>query len=143
MWAVCVACHHHAEVKPWRKTATLKCTACGSRVARSVRRIKPTMLNGGQVGSDEARVLTYAGLLSIAKERGYKTAWAAMKFKQIYAVYPDAEVPLQNPSAELVWWIKKQNIEYAKAHFPRETPKPKPTVEDSRLMTAEDWDADL
>jgi hypothetical protein len=103
------------------------------------------MLNGGQTEAGEAKVLTYAGLISIARERGYKIGWASVKYRAIYGVWPadDNKPEPQNPSAELAWWIRKQNIEYAKAHFPREKKPPKPVEKKSSLMTAEDWDVNL
>ena len=142
MWVICVSCHRHVEKKPLPKAAKLRCIACGSRVARVVRRVKQSMLNGGQVGADEAKVLTYAGLLSIASQRGYKKAWASMKYCAIYGMPPNVEEPPpQNPSQELMWWIRKQNVEYAKKHFPRKAAEPKPQV--SALMTDDDWSVGL
>lgn len=145
MWVVCVACHHYAEISPLPRYRVLRCTACGSRVARTATKLKSSMLNGGQTEAGEAKVLTYAGLLSIANERGYKVGWAAVKYQVIYREWPpDGDKPApQNPSAELMWWIKQQNIAYAKANFPREKKPPKPVETKSSLMSSDDWEVDL
>lgn len=148
MFCICIACHKVAEIKPLPKRARLKCSACGSRVARVVRKVLPKMLNGGQTDPEAARTMTFAGLLSIASARGYKPAWAAMKYKIIYGEWPHGEPSAgQNPSGELLWWIKKQNIEYAKARRAAEgvewsRSRLKPETQ-SQLMTGEDWNVDL
>ena len=79
--------------------------------------------------------------LSIARERDYKVGWAAMKYKIIYGIWPEAkDVEPARPSGEILWWIKKQNIAYAKARRAEEGEKPiKPALPDSPLMTEEDW----
>ena len=140
-WIVCCGCHHVAELKPLPKNARFKCSACGSRAFRAVRVMKTSFLNGGQTPADQAKVMTFAGLLSIARERGYKVGWAAMKYKIIYGIWPEAkDVEPARPSGEILWWIKKQNIAYAKARRAEEGEKPiKPALPDSPLMTEEDW----
>jgi DNA-directed RNA polymerase subunit RPC12/RpoP len=144
MYLICVSCHHHAEIKPLKKDARLRCKECGSRVARTTRVVKSNMLNGGVTEPGAARVLTYAGLLSIAEQRGYKPGWAAMKWKIIFGDWPpDDRPPVQNPSQELMWWIRQQNIAYAKANFPREKKPPKPPEKKSELMSSADWETDL
>ncbi len=114
MWVICISCHHAVEKSPIPRNRRLKCTACGSVVARVVRVIKMDMLNGGQMPSDAAKTLTHAGLISIAHHRGYKKGWAAVKYKKIYGVWPDGDPPPENPSGELTWWIRQQGKEYAK-----------------------------
>jgi DNA-directed RNA polymerase subunit RPC12/RpoP len=147
MWAICISCHRHAEIKSIPKGKHLRCSACGSQVARSVRVIRHSMLNGGVTPPDEARILTYAGLLSIAQIRGYPRGWTGHKYRAIYGVWPPASTPdPANPSPELMWFVKRENIEYAKAHFPRESKKIRPSsehTEDNGLMTQDDWDVDL
>lgn len=113
-WIICISCHHAVEKKPLPRNPRLVCTACGSHVARVVRVVKTAMFNGGQTEAGAAKVLTYAGLLSIAKERGYKVGWAGMKYRTIFGVWPKIETEPCNPSDELMWWIKKQNVAYAK-----------------------------
>jgi hypothetical protein len=147
MWLICIACHHHAQVEHIPKGSTPVCTACGCRIARPARVVKQHMLNGGQTEAGEARVLTYAGLVSIARERGYKVGWASMKYKAIFGEWPASrEIPEPaNPSQEVMWWIKKQNTEYAKAKRAEEA-KAEPRAvkaEGASLMTDEDWQTDL
>src|SRR5580765_3072981 len=109
MWVICIGCHHAVDMKVPRK-GNLRCSNCGSAVARTVRVMKKVMLNGGRSSAEDARIRVFAGLLSVAKERGYKRGWAAVKFKAVYGVWPDRlDPPPENPSGELMWWIKKQN----------------------------------
>ncbi len=114
MWLICVACHHHAELKA-KIGAKLICSQCGSRASRRTRVLKMSMLNGGRTPAEDARISTFAGLLSIANHRGYKRGWAAVKWRIIYGKWPDGLDPSpDNPSPELAWWIGKQNAAYAK-----------------------------
>mgnify|MGYP001577102366 FL=1 len=77
--------------------------------------LKMSMLNGGRTPAEDARISTFAGLLSIANHRGYKRGWAAVKWRMIYGKWPDGlDPPPDNPSPELAWWIGKQNAAYAK-----------------------------
>ena len=110
-----------------------------------MRVIKKDMLNGGQMPADLAKQMTHAMLLSVAVRRGYKPGWAGMKYKAIYGAWPPwGEVPEpQNPSGELMWWIRKQGKEYAKAKRAAEAPaapQPKP---ESALMSEDDWGVEL
>ena len=157
MWVICIGCHHAVEVKPLPKNKRLRCSACGSQVARTVRQIKESMLNGGQMPPDEAKALTHAGLISIASHRGYKPGWAAMKFKLIYGYWPDGKPDPQNPSGELTWWIKREGRAYAKAMREKDggewksggrarPSKINPTgdvKQSSALMSKDDWEVDL
>src|SRR5215831_6095326 len=122
MRLICIACHHTAIIKV-RQKAILVCTGCGSHVARQVRVARPYMFNGGQIDGEEAKRRTFGGLLSIAKARAYKIEWAAMKFRAIFLPLPIGLFGVRpcDPSSELIWWVRKQNIEYAKKRFPRET----------------------
>ncbi len=143
MWLICIACHHKVEGRGIPRKGTLLCTGCGSRVARQVTVLHSYMLNGGQMPKETAKQLTHAGLASIARERGYSVGWVAHKFRTIFGNWPPRASPdPQNPSGELVWWIKKGNIAYAKAHFPKEK-KTKPAEKPSNLMSQEDWETDL
>ena len=77
--------------------------------------LKMSMLNGGRTPAEDAKIATFAGLLSIASHRGYKRGWAAVKWRIIYGKWPDGLDPSpDNPSPELAWWIGKQNAAYAK-----------------------------
>ncbi len=143
MWLICIACHHKVEGRGIPKKGRLKCSGCGSRVARSVRVLHGYMLNGGQMPAEMAELLTHGGLVSVARERNYGPGWIAHKFKSIFGFWPSREHPEPaNPSGELMWWIKKQNIAYAKAHFPKEK-KAKTEEKPSDLMTTDDWEVEL
>jgi hypothetical protein len=144
MWCVCISCHHATKrVVPKGKADKLVCTICGSHVARVVKVLRQSMLNGGQMPREMARRLTHAGLVSIAKERGYKPGWATAKYRTIFHDWPSRQIPEpSNPNAEILWWVRKGNIAYAKKNFPRE--KKKLVVEKpSELMNEADWNTDL
>ncbi len=143
LWLICICCHHAVQGRGIPRNGRLKCSGCGSRVARSVRVLRSQMLNGGQMPATMALSLTHGGLVSIARERNYGAGWIAHKFKSIFGFWPPRTVPEpSNPSGELMWWIRKQNIAYAKAHFPKEK-KVKPEEKQSTLMSREDWETDL
>ncbi len=143
MWLICIACHHAVQGRGIPKKGRLKCTGCGSRVARSVRVLHGHMLNGGQMPASTALLLIHGGLLSIARERNYGAGWIARKFETIFGFWPPRALPEpNNPSGELLWWIRRQNIAYAKAHFPKER-KAKASEKQSPLMTADDWEVEL
>ena len=161
MWVICAACHRALEMKV-PKGKRLWCKECGSRAVLTVRVIKTSMLNGGQMPPDVAKTITHAGLLSIANHRGYKPGWAAMKFREIFRVWPPRgqDPAPDNPSGELMKWIKAQNKAYAKAMGEKEgrapgerrprstTPKahkynPTGNAEEETLMSSEDYEVDL
>ena len=148
MWVICISCHHRAELKPLPKRR-LRCTVCGSSATRAVRVVMPSMVDGGQLPADTARRLMHAGLVSIAAHRGHKPGWAAMKYKAIYGTWPADDKPAaQDPSSELLRWIRKQNREYARTRPLREIGAPIFAAEPiselaSPLMQPEDYDVDL
>jgi hypothetical protein len=154
MWALCCSCHRVAQLKAIPRAAKLRCSSCGGRAVRSLRKIKTSMLNGGQTEPGAAKVLTYAGLLSIAQQRGYKVGYASAKFRDIFGHWPDAKPEPQNPSPELLWWVKAQAKAWGKAQNAAGVPKPLArTLTDelpieiarpySELMTDEDWSVKL
>lgn len=144
MWLICIACHHSVQGRGLPRKGRLTCKGCGGHVARSVRVLRQHMLNGGQMPKDMALALTHSGLASIARERGYGAGWVAHKFRAIFGFWPPRETPEpKDPSGELMWWIRKQNIAYAKEKFPREPKKLKPAAPPSQLMTTDDWGVDL
>lgn len=153
MWVICVGCHHAVNIKV-PKNKRLRCTVCGSTVARTVVRLKHQMLNGGQMPAEEARKLTLGALISIASHRGYKPVWAHMKYKTIFGEYPKFDAEMQNPSGELLWWIKREGRAYAKMMREKDggewkkggrPSKLNPTgvEKDSALMSKDDWQVDL
>lgn len=123
----------------------MRCTACGSVAARVVRTLKLSMMNGGQVSADIAKISLYGALISIASHRGYKRGWAGMKYRIIYGCWPDGNPEPCNPSSELLWWLRKQNAAYAKEQHAREEKPVEPSIPDreSSLMTDDDWNVDL
>ena len=144
MFALCCSCHRVAQLKAIPRTAKLRCSSCGSAAVRSLRKVKTSMLNGGQTEPGAAKVLTYAGLLSIAQQRGYKVGYAAAKFRDIFGHWPEAKPEPQNPSPELLWWVKAQGKAWARG---KETPTSDAPIEItapySELMSDADWDVKL
>jgi len=114
-------CPQCAFLKPPR---TAKCPACGF-VAVAV--------NGTKHGDGELRELKpkpkaerlssfdkeifYGELKAIAERRGYKSGWAAMKFRERTGVWPNAyrDAMPHDPSPETLSWVKSRQIAYAKA----------------------------
>lgn len=58
----------------------------------------------------------YAGLLWIAKSKGYKNGWSDHKYREIFSVWPRGMKYLapKEPSFELYEWIRRQQVAYAK-----------------------------
>jgi DNA repair protein RadD len=55
-------------------------------------------------------------LTHIAQQRGYKPGWAAYKFKEKFGSWPAAPaLAPQEPSPEVLSWVRSRNIAYAKA----------------------------
>lgn len=58
---------------------------------------------------------TFAGLLTIAQERGYAPGWAAHAYRKIFGVYPRGLAQLAGPPSEdLRKWVRSQDIAFAK-----------------------------
>src|SRR5262245_12209644 len=131
MWLICIACHHAVEGREIPRKGILVCTGCGSTVARAVKKPRTYMFNGGQMAKDMARKMMHAGLVSIAKENGYKPGWIKMKYLTIFREWPPRQIPdPADPNSETLWWIRKTNMQYAKKNFPRKS-KAKPLEEQS------------
>jgi superfamily II DNA or RNA helicase len=62
------------------------------------------------------RMRWHAMFVHIAQQRGYKPGWAAHKYKEKFGVWPLRSQPTpQEPSSEVLSWIRSRNIAYAKA----------------------------
>jgi hypothetical protein len=58
----------------------------------------------------------HAMLLSIADERGYKSGWAAHKFKEKFGFWPPRmPLPTIKASPECLSWVRSRNIAWVKA----------------------------
>ena len=58
----------------------------------------------------------YAELMYYGKLKGYKDGWAAMKYKEKFAVYPNGIRVNPSPtSAKTMQWIKSRIIAYTKS----------------------------
>jgi DNA repair protein RadD len=70
-----------------------------------------------KVGANpDERIRWHAMLMHIATMRGYKSGWAAHKYREKFGTWPAARdiTPLE-PSAEVLSWVRSRNIAYAKA----------------------------
>jgi len=58
----------------------------------------------------------YSQLLQVARNKGYSSGWVAHKYRAMFDVWPRGmrEVPA-TPSAELLSWLKSEQIRFAKA----------------------------
>ena len=58
----------------------------------------------------------YSQLLQVARNKGYSSGWVSHKYRAMFDVWPRnmREVPA-TPSAELLSWLKSQQIAFAKA----------------------------
>ena len=62
----------------------------------------------------------YAGLIWIAAEHGYKPAYAAVKFREIFHAWPNGMelIPAEPPSVELQEWFyrarERRSAEYSR-----------------------------
>lgn len=156
---VCLACGSQKQITPL-KLGKYRCSHCGAGEPRLIRgRAEKVWMGGEKDGCDveTARHQTYAGLVWLAEQRGYKKprGWAAHKFRAIFGRWPNGEANEAGsaPSSGLLRWDKKQRALYAKEQ--REIEKRNglaanhsdmggadgipPTVVDSGLMTDEDW----
>jgi superfamily II DNA or RNA helicase len=58
----------------------------------------------------------YSMLLHIADRSGYKTGWAAHKFKERFGEWPgDRNMPMYPPTPEVTSWVRSRQIAYAKS----------------------------
>lgn len=62
-----------------------------------------------------ARVENLYGMLAwIGKGRNYKDGWAARQYREIVGRWPSGSPRYERPTAEVVNWVKSQQIRYAK-----------------------------
>ena len=107
---------------------------------------------------DKAREAVYGGLKWWASTKGYKPAFAAVKYLQIFGKYPDFDCEPSAPQQGLIWWLGKERAAYAarrrkeraingNAQFPigvhaNGSGNGKPSGS-SPLMTEADWEVRL
>jgi len=69
--------------------------------------------------ADQKRAQFHSQLLWVAREKGYRPGWAAMKFKERFGTFPAAKpgaLPQPEPPDEKVRaWVRSRQIAYAKA----------------------------
>jgi DNA repair protein RadD len=100
---------------------TLKCPSCGFETKPVVDvvvekgELVPLSRKKGKTDLFEEPE-TYAGLLWWAGYKGYKPAWAAHKFKEMFGHWPDGlKVQPVPPDMGLSRWIRAQQIRWAKS----------------------------
>jgi DNA repair protein RadD len=69
-----------------------------------------------QTSDPSEQMRWYAMLVTYAKQRGYRTGWAAYKFKEKFGHWPPRkQPPAIEPSREARSWIRSRNIASAKS----------------------------
>ena len=94
------------------------------------------------IEAEPAQHQTFSGLKGYAARRGYKPGWASMKFKELFGRWPNGESrePAAPAGHELLGWIRRQNIAYAKSKGPRKIePFPARLRRNPSLMSEDDW----
>jgi hypothetical protein len=108
---ICFSCGRQRNMQPVKRK--LICSNCGARGPRVLHRFKVWMdvAEKEGVSKDEARRRVYAGLLWIRDAKGYRAAYADMKFRTIYGEKPNGErgVEPEAPDGELLKWVDRQN----------------------------------
>ena len=94
---------------------------------KKANRAKSISLHGKEISQRDF----IAQLRHYANAHGYKPGWAAMKYRDVFGVWPNAhrDVPPMIVSPEVASWIKSRNIAYAK----RKPATPQP-------MDADTWE---
>lgn len=104
-------------------TGTRTCPECGwvkKPRGREVETLDGELIEIGigQASEETDKQVFYAELLGICRERGYKTGFAAHKFRERFGIWPPRDWnylrPLA-PSLETRRWVKSRNIAWAKS----------------------------
>ena len=71
-------------------------------------------LTGGVHREEKQRF--FSELVFLARSRGYKPGWSAIKYKEKYGVYPRGlqDVPM-TPSMATLKWVQSRQIAWAKS----------------------------
>ncbi len=106
----CPKCHHVQAPGP-------VCRACGFEFPRKskveVVAGELISLGNGQTASEDQRVMTYAQLLYVQKDRGYKSGWAYHVYRERMRGMPPSYTPAPvPPSEELLRWIRSRMIRF-------------------------------
>ena len=107
--------------------AAKACPACGApvRALTTVQEVEGDLVELGSRRSGQRdipeweRRRFYAELLGLAEERGYAAGWAAHKFKEKFAHWPNGyDRVAMEPSVSTRNWVKSRQIAFAKARGP-------------------------
>jgi hypothetical protein len=148
MLIICACCGRRRKIEK-RKRGLLRCTNCGAKAARVIRKIKVWMETGDFDGveGETARHNTFGQLKEYAEMKGYKPKWADMKFKALFGRKPNGEAVEvgQAPNSELIRWCWKQASAWAKEMRKREAANVKPLEPEKKsvLMDWQDWETKL
>ena len=104
---------------------TLICPACGfvpkpkcDVVAKDGELIEFRSRKVAKATEQQDKKVFYAELRAVGQERGYKSGWAAMKYKEKFGSFPPwswNDLPILDPSASTVSWVRSRQIAFAKA----------------------------
>jgi hypothetical protein len=117
---ICPACGRQREMKPIPRKK-FKCSNCGARSVRIIRRIKAWMDTGNREGLERGHAMeqTFAALRWLVRQHNYKIGWASVKFRTLFGMWPPDEFLTSGtesvaPSAELIHWTARERAAYAK-----------------------------
>lgn len=138
----CPCCGRQKPVKPIKRGAKFKCVNCGCRSPLVLMRGNGTERPG--LDLQEAMRSTLAGLLRHAEFKGFKPGFAAVKFRELFGMWPKIKTEPEPAAAALLLWVKRQNRAYAKARRDLEKANELPLAPEpiSPLMTAEDLETE-
>jgi len=111
----CPECHAVFEKTP-------VCPECGYRIRKAGKDVEASDGELVEIGAGKGERLGdpafYAELRGFARERGYKSGWAAHKYREKFDVFPPFAWngdPMREPSLETRRWIKSRQIAWAKS----------------------------
>lgn len=116
--------------KSVKAAAVHECPKCGFKPERKseveVREgeLKKLGRKTGKPVAPDRKQHVYSQLLHVARARGYSSGWVAHKYRAMFSVWPRnmREVPA-TPSAELMSWLRAQQIRFAKGQQKQEDRK--------------------
>lgn len=92
----------------------LRC-ACGYEIVKTAEiETTPEMLKKVDKYSMAEKMSFYAGLRKVAMDKGYSDGWAYHTYKEKFGVYPPKKPPAQEPTLEVMNFVKHKMIRYAK-----------------------------
>lgn len=113
----CSSCHF------LRSPGISRCPACNFRPERQNLvevidgRLVELRVAERSMASIEQKVAIFGQLKMMARRKGYAPGWAAHQFNRFFGLWPTGlpEAPENEPTAELISWVKSRQIAFAKS----------------------------